>query len=180
MKISSKIKYSILIVCLLQSILCFSQAKKTEVEHSPNKALLLSMALPGAGQIYNQKYWKLPILYGGFALSAYLISENNKTYKVYKNALDIRLSGGEDEFIAIYTEDNLRQLQQAYRNDRDLNILIAVGIYALQSIDAYVDAHLFNFDVSDDISFYIKPQVHHQFDGEMAMQIGFSLDYTLR
>lgn len=126
----------------------------------PSKAALYSAILPGSGQIYNQKYWKLPIIYGGIGAMTYFAIDNNKQLKRYRNAILLRTDGDAttiDEFADKYQDQDLYTLKDFYRRNRDLSIIGGVAIYVLQIIDAYVDAHLLYFDVSDDLSLNIQP-----------------------
>jgi len=126
--------------------------------HSPRKAAAFSAILPGAGQVYNKKYWKVPIVYAGLGTAGYFIYTNNQSYRLYRNALVAELDT--DPTTANLTEydtSQLDQLQETYHRWRDLSIFAFAGIYILQIIDATVDAHLFYFDVSEDLSLAILP-----------------------
>lgn len=126
-------------------------------DHSPKKAALYSAILPGLGQGYNKKYWKIPIVYAGLGTTVYFIFWNADLYNEYKTAFDLRRAGGTDKYAGIYTDENLIFLQNSYRNQRDLSIILTAVIYGLNIIDANIDAHLFDFDVSDDLSMRIEP-----------------------
>lgn len=133
---------------------------KKGVYHSPKKAALLSAILPGAGQVYNKKYWKLPIIYVGAGALAYSFQFNQSRYVKYRNAYKYRIdddSSTMDEYIGIYSDDNLNTLQKYYHRYRDLTVIGFAALYALNIIDASVDAHLFTFDVSDDLSMKVEP-----------------------
>ena len=149
--------------------------------HSPAKATILSAVLPGAGQFYNKKYWKMPILYGGFAAVGYAIDFNQDRYLSYKNALQTRTDGDEatiDQFEGVYSEENLRTLKDFYRRNRDLTIIIGGIVYVLNIIDAHVDAHLFYFDVSDDLSMQLSPGlIQNPYD--LRSVPGVSLSFNL-
>ncbi len=127
----------------------------------------MSAILPGLGQAYNKKYWKMPIVYAALGGSIYGISFNNSKYQLYKNAYLLRIDGDPntvDDFdpsaggAEVYTEGQLRTLQDYYRNNRDLSVIVTAVVYAVNILDAYVDAHLFYFDVSDDLSARWMPQ----------------------
>lgn len=149
-------------------------------QHSPRKATILSAVLPGAGQIYNKKYWKLPILYGGFAAVGYAIHWNQDRYITYKDALAIRIDGNEetiDNFEEIYSEENLRTLKDFYRRNRDLSIIIGGIVYVLNILDAHIDAHLFYFDVTDDLGMKISPVIiENKFDDRKVPGLGFTFN----
>lgn len=131
-------------------------------KHSPRLASIMSAAIPGLGQVYNKKYWKPPIIYAAFAVDYYAYAYNQKGYEKYKQAYLYRTDGDSltiDDFVDIYEESTLKSFRDDYRKYRDLNYIIAAGIYILNIIDANVDAHLFYFDVSDDLSLQLDPVV---------------------
>jgi hypothetical protein len=122
----------------------------------------MSALLPGAGQAYNKKYWKIPVIYAGFGVLGYFVKTNNDEYKIYKEAYRIRLDGDEntiDQFVGIYADQDLVTLKNFYRRNRDLSVIGMSLLYLLNIIDASVDAHLFYFDVSDDLSMSIEPRL---------------------
>ncbi len=126
--------------------------------HNVKTATLLAL-MPGAGQIYNRKYWKLPIVYAAIGTALYFAYDNHQTYRLYLDAFyavngDSTLS---DPFNGFYTPRQLIELQDIYRRYRDLSIILAVLGYGLQILDAHVDAHLFYYDVSDDLSLNWQP-----------------------
>ena len=131
----------------------FSQ--KIQKDKSPKKAALYSAILPGAGQVYTKKYWKVPIVYGGLVTSFYFINENNSKYIEYREAALLSHETGENQLG--YSYSDLRTLKEHYRRNRDLSYFSFVGVYILNIVDASVNAHLFSFDVSDDISINIQP-----------------------
>lgn len=146
---------------------------------SPKKASIYSAILPGLGQAYNKKYWKIPIIYGGFGACIYFVDWNNSRYQLLRNAyIDLSATEGFDQevfinkysklpFLAQYDYDNtvdreyvrdyLTKAQAYYRRNRDLLVISTAALYALNIIDASVDAHLFNFDISDDLTFNWNP-----------------------
>jgi hypothetical protein len=129
--------------------------------HSPKKAALLSAVIPGAGQIYNKKYWKLPIIYAGFAGLTYSFQLNQTRYKSYRidyiNSLDGKYDGQ-------YSSDQLLTLTHYYHRYRDLSVIGAALLYVLNIVDASVDAHMFTFNVSDDLSFNVHPTLINTVD----------------
>ena len=148
------------------------QPKKRFIPDS-NRSVWLALVFPGGGQIYNRKYWKLPIVYGGFVGCTYALSWNNKMYKDYSQAyLDIMdddpntksyedflpmnssIAGQEERFKEIF-----RKRKDAYRRQRDLSIFAFIGVYLLSVIDAYVDAELSDFDITKDIGLRVEPAV---------------------
>ena len=150
------------------------------MKHSPRKATLLSLALPGAGQFYNKKYWKIPVIYAGFAGMGYLINFNNTRYQKYKNALIIRSDNDPltvDEFANQYSESDLQTLKSFYRRNRDLSAIVAGLIYVLNILDASVDAHLFYFNVNDDLSLGIQPEINISAQNKAEPGINLSLSF---
>lgn len=145
----------IIIVCTLLSSSVFSQ--KIKKDKSPKKAALFSAIIPGSGQIYTEKYWKVPIVYAGIITSIYFIDENNKKYENYKESALLSYDTGENQLGYTYSE--LKTLKDHYRRNRDISYFSLVGIYILNIVDASVNAHLYNFDVSEDISINIKPHL---------------------
>lgn len=128
--------------------------------HSVSKALWLSTALPGAGQIYNRKYWKAPLIWAGLATTIWFAQDNNKIYRDFADAYDMRVDDDPntvDAYVGVYSERQLIVLQNQFRRWRDLNIILTVGVYLYNILDAYVDAHLFYFDVSEDLSLHWRP-----------------------
>jgi len=172
--------FFLLLMLLFISNSSLAQKKEEVKEHSPKKAVLLSLALPGTGQIYNKKYWKLPIVYGALAGStAYLIYNHNK-FKGFDKAITQRENGEVDKYANVYSDISALRINAAnFRNERDRAILITVGIYLLQIADAYVDAHLFNYDVSDDLSLNINPAFNYDFQSQ-SMQSGIALNINLK
>lgn len=153
---------------------------------SPRKAVIYSAILPGLGQIYNRKYWKLPILYGGVAGLTYAISWNNGYYRdylgAYQDIMDdnpetIRwhnmLPYGQDpETVDTqWFTDLLQQRKDYYRYYRDLSIIATVAVYFISIVDAYVDAQLFDFDMSPDLSMRVTPAIIRE---ERAHNLGNS------
>ncbi|WP_026955560.1 DUF5683 domain-containing protein [Algoriphagus vanfongensis] len=123
---------------------------------NPRKATLLSAILPGAGQVYNGKAWKVPILYAGFITDIYFIGFNNKRYQVFREALFAFDDGEVNDFPSLNRDALVRNVEY-WRKNRDLTILLLAGIYALNIIDANVDAHLSGFDISDDLALGFEP-----------------------
>ena len=120
---------------------------------APSRAAFYSAVVPGLGQAYNKKYWKIPIIYAALGTSVYFYINNNKEYNRYRDAYKRRLAGYEDdEFIGRVTDDGLRNAQKLYKRNKELSLLITVGIYALNIIDANVDAHLLQYNVDDNLT----------------------------
>jgi hypothetical protein len=141
---------------------------------NPQRALWLALVIPGGGQIYNRKYWKLPIVYGGFLGCIYALTWNNMMYKDYSQAfLDISDKDpgtkSYEKFMhlgRVIDDSNIERYKTIFKNRkdkyrrwRDLSFFVMVGIYALSVIDAYVDAELSVFDISKDLSLKVQPTV---------------------
>ena len=136
--------------------------KKDTLSHSPRKAMILSAIIPAAGQVYNQKYWKVPIIYSGIGAGLYFYTLNRQEYLRNKNAYIQRINGETDEFSSLenYKSDaQLKSDTETYRKFMEISVIGIAAVYALNILDAGVDAHLFYFDVSDDLSFRISPSL---------------------
>lgn len=154
------------------------------------KATTLSLICPGAGQIYNKSYWRAPIVVGGLASMIYVIDWNNRGFQRFKKAYTLRAdydqnpdkypNGPADEFGGRYSTTFLKNLRDSNRRNRDLSILLTAGIYVFQAIDAHVDAHLKDFDVSDNLTVDLKPMFDCQYtyhNGATPI-FGFDLNVT--
>ena len=149
-----------------------------EQPHSVAKATWLATALPSAGQAYNRKYWKMPIVYAGLGVCTYLAIDNNRQYQNFLNAFFKRIDSTQtDEYEGIYQTNQLVVLQNTYRKWRDLAIIIGGVIYALQIVDAHVDAHLYYYDVDDNLSLKIEPTLLPAAGLMPAMGIGITLQF---
>lgn len=139
----------------------------------PIRSTWLALVLPGAGQIYNRKYWKLPIVYGGFVGCTYALNWNNKMYKDYSQAyLDIMdddpNTNSYEDFLPLNSniagqetryKELFKKRKDLFRRQRDLSIFCFIGVYLLSVIDAYVDAELSDFDISKDLGLKIEPAI---------------------
>ena len=141
---------------------------------NPKRAMWLAIVLPGAGQIYNRKYWKLPIFYGGFVGCLYALSWNGQMYHDYSQAYvdlmdndpntqsyndGLHLGTTINESNKAHYQEIFRKRKDRYRKWRDLSVFALIGVYALSVIDAYVDASLSEFDISDDLSLRVAPTI---------------------
>jgi len=133
-------------------------------KHSPHKAAMYSALVPGLGQIYNERYWKLPIIYGAAGVLIYAFDFNNDRYNRYKNAYADMDAGKITSFEGFTDKDVLLRLKDNYRRNCDLNVIIMAGVYLLNVVDATVDAHLFDYDISDDLSLNIQPDFRKNID----------------
>lgn len=130
------------------------------MEHSPKRAALMSAIIPGAGQIYNKKYWKVPIIYAGAIGLGYSLNFNQSKFTNYRKAYIARVDGDPNtvDNYPKYSDDNLSTLMKFYERYRNLTVIGCTLLYVMNVIDASVDAHLFTFNVGDDdLSFHVQP-----------------------
>ena len=158
---------------------------------NPTKATWLALVIPGGGQIYNRKYWKLPIFYGGFAGCAYALTWNNKMYKDYSSAYkdavnenwtstsitDLLPPGYIDRVSKTQLTETLRKRKDTYRRYRDMSVFAFIGVYLLSVVDAYVDAELSNFDISPDLSMRVEPAIIDHRTGGSSRSIGVQCSF---
>lgn len=126
----------------------------------PKKVAMYAGICPGLGQIYNRKYWKLPLVYGGLGVGVYFIGSTTKNLRIYNQALTLRLDANpdtQDQFENILTDDQLYSFRDYYRRNVQLAVFGTVLWWGISVIDASVDAHLKSFDISDDLSMKIRP-----------------------
>lgn len=169
------------------------KALEGEWRPNPTKATWYAIVFPGGGQIYNRKYWKLPIFYGGFTGCAYALSWNNTMYKDYSQAYrDLKdnnpntnsyldLLPPNSSIDPARLETLLKNRKDRFRRYRDLSIIAFIGVYALSIIDAYVDAELSNFDISPDLSLRIEPaiiQSTNSFTKHESKSVGLQCKFT--
>lgn len=134
--------------------------EKDSIGHSPKRAAILSAICPSAGQFYNHNYWKPPIIYAGFGALGYAFAFNQGEYKRFGDYYKLATDDDPDtnpDFPG--TPEQLRQKRNYYKKYRDLSIIGMVGLYALQILDANVEAHLKYFDISDDLSLHWTPSL---------------------
>lgn len=174
----------------LQFELSKPESKKV---HSPKRAAIYSAVLPGLGQAYNKKYWKIPLVYAGFGAIGYFIGWNNSNYNTYKFAYrDLTDTiPGTNSYLNIEAskyynlndptefgnfKSGLYKQQEYYRRNRDLLIISIVGFYGINIIDASVDAHLFDFDISEDLSMNWQPTIQ-PYRKELVYGLNFTLNF---
>lgn len=138
-----------------------SPESRKPFQPNPKRAGLFSAILPGLGQVYNRQYWKVPVIYAGFAVAGYFINDNLTNYRSYRKAYIGRINNPfpTDEYVDIYSREQLAQLQNEYSKYLNLSVLFTGVGYTLQVIEALTGAHLKNFDVSRDISLHIQPDL---------------------
>ncbi len=153
------------ILILIGLICCFNNLfpQKSDtlnlLTHSPKKATILSAVLPGAGQFYNEKYWKMPVIYAGFGTLGYFIYANQSKYNDYKQALKYRTDNDPAtvDTYPQYSAEGLLQAKNYYRRNLELSYIFTVVLYALNVVDAAVDAHFYEFDINDNLSLKLQP-----------------------
>ena len=157
-----------------------STARKPIDPLSPARAAFYSAILPGLGQAYNKKYWKIPIVYAALGTGIYFYLDNDKEYNRYRDAYKRRLAGfTDDEFYGSgsspnISNDGLIRAQRTLRRNKELSLLITIGIYALNIIDANVDAHLLQYNVDDNLA--LKPHFNfNEFDA--TTNLGLTLNF---
>ena len=138
--------------------------KSYATRYDPRKALLYAAVIPGLGQIYNKKYWKLPLVYGGMFALGYAINFYQDGYTTYKAKLYFNLENGyegdDDQAPGDpYTTSNYRKIVDQYKRERDFMIILMGGVYLLQMVDAHVDAHLKEFDLNPKLQMSVRPTV---------------------
>lgn len=156
--------------------------------HSPHKATIYSAVLPGLGQFYNKKYWKIPIVYAGIGVIGYFILENRAEYLHAKEAYTYVFNEEDypidNDLIGRYDENALRTIRDYYRRNMEVSYIFMALWYALNIIDATVDAHFFHYDVSDNLSVQLEPalispfsQSHRQFGMMRSPGIRFKINF---
>ncbi|MDW8849127.1 DUF5683 domain-containing protein [Flavobacterium sp. MMLR14_040] len=176
-----------LLFFLLGTVSLFAQAKEetvlvakdtTKMQEidplTPAKAAFYSAILPGLGQAYNKKYWKIPLVYGAIGTSMYFYIDNNRKYKDYRNAYKRRLEGYNDDNYQFLDDSRLIAGQKFYQRNRDLSALFVVGFYVLNIIDANVDAALIQFNVNERLS--MKPEIYPN-DVTFKPNVGLTFNY---
>ncbi|WP_339839934.1 DUF5683 domain-containing protein [uncultured Maribacter sp.] len=171
---------------IIQDSVSFKKVKKEFNPLAPSKAAFYSAILPGMGQVYNRRYWKVPIVWGAIGGSIYMYNFNNNNYKRFRTAFIRRQAGYiDDEFYDLNTgtlpsldTDDLEYQQNRFQSDRDLWLVAAIALYAFNIVDANVDAHLQQFNIDDDLSIDFEPfidfnQVTNTPNYGMALTIKF-------
>jgi len=172
----------------------FSQAEKQKEDplipkhkyfsdHNPNKAMWMSAALPGLGQYYNKKYWKIPIVYAGFSVLAYSSIVNKLEYVKYRDAYSTKqlLEDGElsgDLLVDTYSSDQLLRYREYYQGNLELNYILFGAFYILQIIDAAVDAHFYQYNISENLSLEFDPLIY-QNNSKIYTTPGIQLNWKL-
>jgi hypothetical protein len=133
------------------------------IEAMPRRAALNSAMLPGLGQIYNKRWWKVPLVYGGFVGIGLVFEFNQRNYKVFLKEAQFRQENPgktQNPLYSRYSTQGIISIKDSYRRNRDLSVLGGLGFYAVNIIDAYVDAKFFRFDISDDLVMKVSPTIN--------------------
>lgn len=142
---------------------------------APTRAAFLSAIVPGLGQAYNKRYWKIPIVYGAIGTGVYFYSTNNQKYHRFRDAYKKRLAGQPDEFLGQYSDATLINAQRTFQRDRDLSLLVTIGLYVLNIVDANVDAHLLQFNVNEKLT--LHPDIYPN-DINNKQNVGLTLNFS--
>lgn len=150
--------------------------------HSPKKATWMSVALPGLGQAYNKKYWKIPVIWAGFGGLGYAIAFNHDKYITYRDAYLYRIDNDSttiDNF-PDFSTNYLQTLKNSYRRNLEISIIITAALYTLNIIDAAVDAYLYDFDINDNISLKFKPSlIYSNNNSNLKISPGLTFTFNL-
>ena len=188
-------RFNATLFCLFICLATLAQSNKDELNETvsqnkkntsraldplrPAKAAFYSAVLPGLGQAYNKKFWKIPIVYGAIGTGLYFFLDNNKLYKQYRNAYKRRLAGfTDDEFygpgdIPFLSDEALIRAQRTLKRNKELSMLVTVGLYVLNIIEANVDAHLLQYNLDENLA--LKPFMDFN-NPNYTTQIGLSLN----
>jgi hypothetical protein len=169
--------WPLLLLCLLPSFVVSGQETgfadiepDHDIEHqkevhisNPVRATMLSATLPGMGQIYNRKYWKVPIIYAGFGTLAYFLNMNSTEYQRWRQAYVARVDGNPNtvDDYPFHSTHVLNRAMNYYRRNLEVTYILGAALYLLNILDASVDAHLMDFDVGEDLALHLHPQIIH-------------------
>ena len=153
--------------------------KNVSEGHNPKKSLILSAVLPGAGQVYNRQAWKVPIIYAGIGGMAYVCYQNYQQMKTFKDEYLYRVQNGTTnlEEYASYPDQNIYNMYESYNKNFQLFVIISVGLYAVNLLDAYVFGHLYDFQINDDLSLNILPSVAPLANNDLGAIASFKLTW---
>jgi len=152
-----------------------------DTTHSPRLAALYSAIVPGMGQFYNEKYWKIPLVYALGAFAASQIKSNHQNYLLFRNVYFNILNGNTEEiqeYLTRFNEDGAQRQVDRFKRDRDYWIILAGVFYVLNIVDATVDAHLREFNINEDLSLKVRPSI--QSSPYSNMHAGLSLNFRLK
>ena len=157
--------FLLIITISLGSVSAKNDSIVVEKKHDPKRATLYSAVLPGLGQAYNKKYWKIPIVYAGIGTIFYFANTNGNEYRNYRDAFDYKsgtktnVNEATKELANKYSSENLITIRDYYRRNMELSWIIMALWYGINIIDATVDAHFFEYDISDDLTLKVEPMI---------------------
>lgn len=157
--------FLLIITISLGSVSAKNDSIVVEKKHDPKRATLYSAVLPGLGQAYNKKYWKIPIVYAGIGTIFYFANTNGNEYRNYRDAFDYKsgtktnVNNDIKDIAERYTAENLISVRDYYRRNMELSWIIMALWYGINIIDATVDAHFFEYDISDDLTLKVEPMI---------------------
>lgn len=162
-----------------------SKTEKTQdslkPKHSAKKASIMSICLPGLGQVYNRKYWKVPVLYAGLGTLGYFVVTNRNYYKEFKTAYQYRTDNDPstvDKYAnSSATAEQLKSYRDYYRHNLELSVILTAGLYLINIVDASVDAHLYKFDVSDNLALHISPYIFTMHQNKNYCGLSLTLNF---
>lgn len=181
--------YYIVIICFLignaslwsqqqieNTLIVKDSIKKVEINPlAPAKAAFYSAVIPGLGQVYNKKYWKVPLVYGALGTGIYFFINNNKKYHQYRDAYKNRLEGFTGDEFSYLDDTRLIAAQKFYQKNRDLSIMVTALFYILNIVDANVDAHLMQFNINENLT--LKPNLYRN-DITSKQNLGVCVNLT--
>jgi hypothetical protein len=164
------------------------KARKRRLNRGPRIAMIISAVAPGFGQLYNKKYWKAPIVWAGLGVITYFYLDNRSLYRSYNEEYKIQYHNSQNgiPFVSkpmpdgqrVYNIDQLNQGANTYRRYRDISMLLGLAVYALNIIDANVDAHLKEFDISDELSLRVSPLLYANLNRQFTT--GITLNFRFK
>lgn len=162
----------------------FKDSARLALEELNRRATMRSVILPGWGQITNGRWWKVPIIYGGFVSVGLAFEFNQRNYRIFLKEAQFRLANPgqfDNPEYGQYNTQSIIQAKDFYRRNRDLSVLIGLGVYAINIIDAYVDSKMFRYDMGDDLTFQIRPslQTYPLALGQTRQALGLKLAFTI-
>ncbi|MEI7594116.1 MAG: DUF5683 domain-containing protein [Bacteroidota bacterium] len=166
------------IAILLFCIPAIAQKSDTvKIKHSATKASVMSAILPGSGQVYNRKYWKVPVLYIGLGTLTYFLSNNYSQYQLFRKAYQYRTDGITTTIDnqPLYSDEQLKINRDIYRGNLELSVILTTALYVINIVDASVDAHLYKFDISEDLSLNVSPTLIQASPFSLNQTAGLSL-----
>lgn len=167
----------------MQPLHAQSLQQQNNKPHSPTKAVVMSAVLPGLGQAYNHQYWKIPVVYAGLAFPTYFAVVNKQKSDLFKAEYRLRANGifeGRNPQYERYSDEGVLALQKAYQKNFELSVMVGALFYLLNIVDALVYAHLFEFDISDNLSMKIAPETALPLGASEIVSIEINISINLK